>query len=107
MGHIHCCITFIHILWHFTGFYGHPSSTSRHLSWALLRRIGIAHSAGMTPWLVEGDFNEIIYHTEKSGGAVRRPLWMPFEKPWRTVALTIYMPKESLSLGLRRDMIVA
>ncbi|KAG2679676.1 hypothetical protein I3760_11G061900 [Carya illinoinensis] len=55
--------------WQFTGFYGHPETRKRELSWEMLRQLrpknGIA-------WCVGGDFNEILWHNEKVGGK-RRP----------------------------------
>ncbi|KAL5798070.1 hypothetical protein ACOSQ2_002890 [Xanthoceras sorbifolium] len=54
--------------WRFTSFYGDPNATCRSHSWSLLRRL-----AGLSnlPWLVGGDFNEILRWEEKSGGLFR------------------------------------
>ncbi|KAA3457985.1 reverse transcriptase [Gossypium australe] len=54
--------------WRFTGFYGSPYLKDRRFAWNLLRRLsqGCNH-----PWLVVGDFNEILYSFEKSGGVPR------------------------------------
>ncbi|KAM6564495.1 hypothetical protein CsatB_024493 [Cannabis sativa] len=54
---------------HFTGFYGHPSASQRHLTWTLLRRC--SDIAPSSPWFVLGDFNEIISHDDKIGGPRR------------------------------------
>jgi hypothetical protein len=54
--------------WRLTGFYGEPSTDRKHLSWDYLRSL---HAAVDLPWLVMGDFNEILYSNEKEGGAVR------------------------------------
>ncbi|KAG8474664.1 hypothetical protein CXB51_031193 [Gossypium anomalum] len=56
------------IKWRPTGFYGHPEGRHRLSSWNLLQRPGTDQSL---PWLVVGDFNEITYSFEKSGGRVR------------------------------------
>ncbi|KAH6770453.1 hypothetical protein C2S52_015256 [Perilla frutescens var. hirtella] len=40
-------------------------------SWDLLRRLGNAMQAISIPWIVEGDFNEIMFDSEKQGGAYR------------------------------------
>ncbi|KAL5756462.1 hypothetical protein ACOSQ2_021208 [Xanthoceras sorbifolium] len=54
--------------WRFTGFYGDPKQVSREQSWILLRRL-----AGMDnlPWIIGGDFNEIMWGNEKMGGLFR------------------------------------
>ncbi|KAK6124264.1 hypothetical protein DH2020_042016 [Rehmannia glutinosa] len=52
--------------WRFTGFYGNPDRSLRVLSWALLRRLKSLFSL---PWLIGGDFNEIMFASEKLGGA--------------------------------------
>ncbi|KAH1122209.1 hypothetical protein J1N35_005369 [Gossypium stocksii] len=44
--------------WKFTRFYGSPYVTNRDDSWNLLRRLGQNQTY---PWLVCGDFNEILY----------------------------------------------
>ncbi|KAA3472611.1 reverse transcriptase [Gossypium australe] len=54
--------------WRFTGFYGSPYATDQHASWPLLRELGQEQSF---LWLVSGDFNEILYSFEKSGGQPR------------------------------------
>jgi hypothetical protein len=54
--------------WRLTSFYGEPSSDRKHLSWDYLRSL---HTAIDLPWIVMGDFNEILYSTEKEGGAMR------------------------------------
>lgn len=55
--------------WRLTGFYGEPKWEDKHLSWSYLRDL---HSRMNIPWVVIGDFNEILYSHEKEGGA-RRP----------------------------------
>jgi exonuclease III len=54
--------------WKFTGFYGHPDASKRNEAWALLR-----HLAPMDPepWMCVGDFNEILFSSEKWGGKNR------------------------------------
>ena len=54
--------------WRFTGFYGYPAWNEKYLSWADLRQL---HSHADYPWVVIGDFNEIIYSSEKEGGNAR------------------------------------
>lgn len=43
----------------------------RRFSWQLLRRIVASRSEPELPWLVGGDFNEILQDSEKQGGLMR------------------------------------
>ncbi|XP_075665689.1 uncharacterized protein LOC142635419 [Castanea sativa] len=54
--------------WRFTGFYGEPVTGKRGESWRLLE-----HLSGCLnlPWVVMGDFNEIMFAGEKLGGNPR------------------------------------
>ncbi|KAG6667193.1 hypothetical protein CIPAW_01G083900 [Carya illinoinensis] len=54
--------------WLFTGFYGNPKTSKRHLSWEFLKSL---KPVNKTPWLCCGDFNEIFYQAEKMEGAPR------------------------------------
>jgi hypothetical protein len=54
--------------WRITGFYGEPSGERKHLSWDYLRDL---HGMYALPWLVIGDFNEILSNSEKEGGNLR------------------------------------
>lgn len=58
-----------HIQWRLTGFYGHPTTAERHRTWLLLRRLSEESSL---PWVVVGDFNELLHSDEKVGGVLRR-----------------------------------
>ncbi|KAK2658543.1 hypothetical protein Ddye_005076 [Dipteronia dyeriana] len=51
--------------WRFMGFYGNPDHSQRYHSWTLLKRL-----AGMVDlsWVCMGDFNEIMFDSEKCGG---------------------------------------
>lgn len=55
-------------VWRFTWFYGEPKWEDKHLSWSCLRDL---HQRIKLPWLIAGDFNEILYSHEKEGGAPR------------------------------------
>uniref|UniRef100_A0A803NUC0 CCHC-type domain-containing protein n=1 Tax=Cannabis sativa TaxID=3483 RepID=A0A803NUC0_CANSA len=56
-------------LFHLTAFYGAPATSSRALSWTLLTRL---HDIAPTlPWILVGDFNEILSQSDKSGGSLR------------------------------------
>ncbi|VVA39579.1 PREDICTED: reverse mRNAase [Prunus dulcis] len=54
--------------WRFTGFYGFPAPEDKFRSWQLLHLLA---AESTLPWLVVGDFNEIMSSHEKEGGAVR------------------------------------
>ncbi|KAL0012531.1 hypothetical protein SO802_007639 [Lithocarpus litseifolius] len=54
--------------WRATGFYGHPETNKRYISWHLLDSLS---SQCNMPWVVMGDFNEILFSDEKLGGAER------------------------------------
>ena len=54
--------------WRFTGMYGMPETRRKHKTWELLRTLDRKFSL---PWLVAGDFNEILLSHEKFGGALR------------------------------------
>ncbi|GLT35041.1 hypothetical protein SLA2020_095260 [Shorea laevis] len=58
--------------WRFTGFYGHPERCNRRHSWSLLQELAGRESL---PWLVCGDFNDILSQEEKLGGCPQ-PDWM-------------------------------
>uniref|UniRef100_A0A803NGJ4 Reverse transcriptase domain-containing protein n=1 Tax=Cannabis sativa TaxID=3483 RepID=A0A803NGJ4_CANSA len=60
--------------WHFSAFYGAPAAHNRHLTWTLLQRL--KDVAPLTPWLVIGDFNEILSNHNKSGGSLRNETQM-------------------------------
>ncbi|XP_024021734.1 uncharacterized protein LOC112091706 [Morus notabilis] len=65
-SHIDCHVRFPHgVWWRFTGFYGNPSRSDRHHSWTLLLRL---KSLSNLPWVVAGDFNEILFLSKKEGG---------------------------------------
>ncbi|XP_061998863.1 uncharacterized protein LOC133716149 [Rosa rugosa] len=54
--------------WRFTGLYGKPKVEERYRMWNLLRQLSLQ---GNFPWVVGGDYNEIISNSDKFGGAVR------------------------------------
>lgn len=51
--------------WRLTGIYGWPESNQKHQTWDLIRSLG---SDNNIPWLLGGDFNEVLRETEKRGG---------------------------------------
>lgn len=54
--------------WFLTGFYGNPKVARRQESWSLLRRLSVCQ---IVPWLVFGDFNEVVCDQEKHGVRIR------------------------------------
>lgn len=59
--------------WRFIGFYGSPFTRNRQDSWSTLRTLGLEQDY---PWLIYGDFNEILYSSEKKGGIPRDEIRM-------------------------------
>lgn len=57
--------------WRFTGFYGHTETSKRTDSWKLIERLSISSDL---PWVLMGDFNEIMHLGEKVRGNLR-PEW--------------------------------
>ena len=54
--------------WRFTGIYGEPNWDWKERTWTKLRDL---HELVKIPWLVLGDFNEILLNSEKEGGNPR------------------------------------
>ncbi|KAL8539523.1 hypothetical protein ACS0TY_001218 [Phlomoides rotata] len=55
-------------IWRFTGIYGFPEDAQKWKTWRLLGRLALGCSI---PWLCVGDYNEIMFDSEKSGGNLR------------------------------------
>ena len=71
LGHIDAIVSHDHWCWRFTGFYGNPVTEQRKFSWQLLVKLGSIPELSQLPWLVGGDFNEILFDSEKRGGRSR------------------------------------
>ncbi|XVE95904.1 hypothetical protein REPUB_Repub02eG0175600 [Reevesia pubescens] len=62
-------------LWRFTGIYGQPRTEKHKETWELLRRLhGVLVRGEALPWLMAGDFNELLAINEKDEGSLR-PNW--------------------------------
>lgn len=48
--------------WIFTSIYGHLEGINKSKTWALINQLGAGVSG---PWLLEGDFNEVLFADEK------------------------------------------
>lgn len=53
-------------IWKLTGIYGWPENAQKSQTWGLIRSLG---SNTSIPWLLGGDFNEVLRETEKRGGS--------------------------------------
>ncbi|KAH6757435.1 hypothetical protein C2S52_023432 [Perilla frutescens var. hirtella] len=67
-GHTDCTVRWQDKFWQFTGFYGNPDCSLRTSSWDLIRKLARGTLMDQLPWLVGGDFNEILLCREKQGG---------------------------------------
>lgn len=56
------------LTWRLIGFYGALEKSNKDASWELLRNLKGIQSL---PWLVVGDFNDIMFSFEKQGGRLR------------------------------------
>lgn len=54
--------------WRFMGLYGNPEASNRSSTWNLIRTL---NSIEQMPWLLGGDFNEVLHLHEKRGGRPR------------------------------------
>lgn len=75
LGHIHVEVKD----WHLgtsrflTGFYGNPNARMRIHSWNLLHRVA---PLSELPWLVFGNFDEVLHVDEVKGKRQRNPVHM-------------------------------
>ena len=69
-SHIDAVVTdhSLDLRWRLTGFYRNPDTNLRRESWNLLRML---NSQYQMPWMCMGDYNEILFATEKCGGLER------------------------------------
>lgn len=51
--------------WRCTGIYGNPEASNKVSTWNLIRTL---HSIEQIPWLLGGDFNEVLHLHEKRDG---------------------------------------
>ncbi|KAH1129185.1 hypothetical protein J1N35_000563 [Gossypium stocksii] len=65
---VQICCSDVSVDWRFTGFYGSSYESNKVDSWNELRKLGLDKKL---PWLVCGNFNEILYVYEKRGGLPR------------------------------------
>ncbi|KAG7599472.1 Reverse transcriptase domain [Arabidopsis suecica] len=65
---IDCKISNKDVSFYFSCVYGHPNRKLRHVLWEKLERISLNRKG---PWLMCGDFNEVLHKHEKRGGRPR------------------------------------
>ncbi|KAJ1283965.1 hypothetical protein BS78_03G168000 [Paspalum vaginatum] len=59
--------------WRLTGIYGQPRAEEKEKTWRLMR---ILNNLYKKPWLCLGDFNEILFRSQKEGGLPRADFCM-------------------------------
>ncbi|MDV3146693.1 MAG: hypothetical protein Q8754_02525 [Sweet potato little leaf phytoplasma] len=67
-NHIDAFVEALDKKWRFTGIYGFADTNQKKKTWDLLR---LLDNSGNDPWLLGGDFNEILEDAEKEGGPSR------------------------------------
>jgi hypothetical protein len=60
-------------IWRLTGIYGEPRWEDKYKTWDRVRDL---HARSNLPWVLIGDFNEILYSNEKEGGNARPQNYM-------------------------------
>jgi hypothetical protein len=60
-------------VWRLTGIYGEPHWEDKYKTWNGIRHL---HAQSSLPWVLIGDFNEILYSHEKEGGNPRPQQFM-------------------------------
>lgn len=66
--------------WRFTRIYGDAQTEQRYKTWDTIRSLVVNL---VQPWLLAGDFNEILFEREKQGGSQRVELaWTNLKIPW-------------------------
>jgi hypothetical protein len=61
-------------VWRFTGVYGEPDWRYKEQTWTDLRTLFVCNN--LMPWFLVGDFNEILFDSEKEGGLLRPQRYM-------------------------------
>ena len=61
-------------IWRLTGIYGEPRWEDKYKTWDKMREL---KNNSNLPWVVIGDFNEIIFSHEKKGGNPRPHASLP------------------------------
>jgi hypothetical protein len=60
-------------IWRVTGIYGEPRWQDKFKTWEKIREL---NQNNTLPWIIIGDFNEILYSHEKEGGNIRPQAFM-------------------------------
>jgi hypothetical protein len=60
-------------IWRLTGIYGEPKWEDKYKTWDKLQELKVVYNI---PWVVIGDFNEIMCNHEKEGGNPKPEMYM-------------------------------
>ena len=89
--------------WRATGFYGHPDTGMRSQSWNLIK--SLKRQCDM-PWVIFGDFNEIVHPDEKLGWLDRDARQMEgFRDCLSECGLSIWVLWGSAILGVTEELV--
>lgn len=70
-NHIDVSVNWESLHWRFTGCYAPARPQERGAFWELLFKLWMVRQSENEPWIIGGDFNEVLYDSEKIGGRRR------------------------------------
>lgn len=70
-NHVDVSVSWKNLFWRFTGCYAPPTLSERSTFWDLLIKLHSLRTDNNERWVIGGDFNEVLFCSEKSGGCSR------------------------------------